>query len=61
MHNAVACFLDINDVSKTIGGFEKGSWNGVHGGRIESKIDDMVEGVARNGGVPAWCVQAQGW
>jgi hypothetical protein len=61
VHNSVAYFFDINDVSKTIAGFEKGSWDGVHGGCIESKIDDMVEGMARNGGMPAWCVQAQGW
>jgi hypothetical protein len=46
VHNAVAYFFDVNDVPKTIGGFEKGSWDGVHGGRIESKIDDMVEGLA---------------
>ena len=56
MHNSVAYFFDINDMSKTIGGFEKGSWDGVRGGRIESKIDDMVEGMARNGGVPVCCV-----
>jgi hypothetical protein len=61
VHNSVAYFFDINDMSKTIGGFEKGSWDGIRGGRIESEIDDMVEGMARNGGVPAWCVQAQGW
>ena len=61
MHNSVAYFFNINDMLKTIGGFEKGLWDGAHGGRIESKIDDMVEGMTRNGGVPVCCVQAQGW
>ncbi len=61
MHNSVAYFFDIDDMSKTIRGFEKGLWDGVCGGHIESKIDDMVEGMGRNGGVPACCVQAQGW
>ncbi len=54
MHNSVAYFFDINDMSKSVVGFDKGSWDGVRGGRIESKIDDMVEGVARNGGVSTW-------
>ncbi len=61
MHNSVAYFFDINDMSKTIAGFEKGSCDGVRGGRIESKMDDMLKGMTRYGGVPAWCVQAQGW
>ena len=60
VHNAVAYFLDVNDVPKMIRGFEKGSWDGVRGRRIESKIDDMVEGLAQNGGVPVRCVQLQG-
>jgi hypothetical protein len=46
VHHAVAYFFDVDDVPKTIGGFEKGSRDGVRGGRIESKIDDMVEGLA---------------
>ena len=46
MHNAIAYFFDVNDVPKMIGGFKKGSRDGVHGGCIESKIDDMVEGLA---------------
>ncbi len=61
MHNSIAYFFNVNDMSKTIRGFEKGSWDGARGGHIESKIDDMVEGMARNGGVPACCVYAQGW
>ncbi len=48
MHNSIAYFFDINDMSKMIGGFEKSSWDGVRGGHIESKMDDMVEGMARN-------------
>ncbi len=61
MHNSVAYFFNVYDMLKTIRGFEKGSWDDVRGGRIESKIDDMIEGMGRNGGVSACCVQAQGW
>jgi hypothetical protein len=32
VHNAVAYFLDVNDVPKTIGGFEKGSRDGAREG-----------------------------
>ena len=46
VHNAVADFFDIDDVTKTIRGFEKGLGDGVHGKRIEGEIDDMIEGVA---------------
>ncbi len=46
MHNPVGYFVNVNDVPKMIGGFEKGLLDGVGGGCIESKIDDMVEGMA---------------
>ena len=46
MHNTVAYIFDVNDMPKTIRGFERGSRDGVRGGRIESKIDHMVEGLA---------------
>ena len=43
-----------------IGGVKKGSWDGVHGGRIESEIDDMIEGMMRNVGGPTWGVHTKG-
>ena len=45
MYDAIADFLSIDDMTKTIRGFEKGSGGGVPGRRIEGKIDDMIEGV----------------
>ena len=41
-------------MTKTIGGFEKGSEDGVLGRRIEGKIDDMIEGMAQNLGGSVW-------
>ena len=46
MYHAVADFFNVDDMSKTIRGFMKGSVDGVGGGCVEGKIDDMVEGMA---------------
>jgi hypothetical protein len=56
VYHAIADLFNVNDVSKTIRGFKKGSRDGVGGGGVESKIDDMVEGMARNGGLSGWRV-----
>ena len=56
--DAIADLFDVNDVAETIRGLEKGSWDGVGGGRVEGEIDDMVEGLPRNGGMAARRVYA---
>ncbi len=60
MCDAVADFFDINDMTKTIGGFEKGLEDGVRRRRIEGEIDDMIEGMARNVGGSARGIHSKG-